>query len=123
MNIGTVTQSTMNDGVAIWLVIAGSIAIGFAWGRLSYRLRIPELLQLLCTPILTSILAAVLGWGFILARYEPTALAAQAFATLPLALAARVAAGYSYMFLVAGFAFGLPAVLGWAIGYRRRATP
>lgn len=101
-------------------MIAGSVATGFAWGRLSYWVRIPELLKLLCTPMLTGVLATLLGWGVTLSRHDSATLAAQAFATLPFAWAARVVAGCTCMLFGAGLAFGLPAVLGWAIGYRQR---
>lgn len=110
----------MNDDLAIRLVVAGSVATGFAWGRLSCWVRIPELLKLLCTPMLTGALATLLGWGLMLARHDSTTLPAQEFANLPFVLAARVLAGYTCMFFTAGVAFGLPGVLGWAIGYRQR---
>jgi hypothetical protein len=91
-------------------LIALGIALGMAWGRISERLSIPELLRMLSTPLFTGVPGVVFGFPLALIvfgdkiRNSPheSAFAATAVSCFG-----------------AGLLLGLPAVFGWALGYRK----
>jgi hypothetical protein len=91
-------------------ILALGVGLGVAWGRFSERLAIPELLRMLSTPLFTGVLG--LAFGF------------------PLALVAfgdkirnspheGVVAATAVTCFGAGLLLGLPAIFGWALGYRK----
>lgn len=98
-------------GVAtvVGLLVLG-VAMGLVWGRFSERLAIPELLRMLSTPLLTGALGLVFGVPLSLVvfgakiRNSPHEGAVTATATSCFA---------------AGMLLGLPAIWGWALGYRK----
>lgn len=96
--------------VTIVGVLVLGVAMGIVWGRFSERLAIPELLRMLSTPLFTGVLGLVFGFPLSLVvfgakiRNSPhegavTATAISCFA--------------------AGMLLGLPAIFGWALGYRK----
>jgi hypothetical protein len=91
-------------------LLALGVALGVAWGRISERLAIPELLRMLTTPLFTGVLGLVFGFPLSLVvfgakiRNSPHEGAVMATAISCFA---------------AGMLLGLPAILGWAIGYRK----
>lgn len=112
----------IDSDAVVWAIIVGSIAAGFVWGRISSRLRIPELGRLLATPVLTGALAVVVGCvAFAIARagqhVEPRS--GNGFGIYDLI---RLTLGSIFVLFLVGAAFGFPAVLGWVIGYRRSET-
>ena len=111
----------MTGEASVLVAVAGSVAVGYAWGRISSQFRMPELLRLLATPVLTGALAVFGGWMLMLPRSASTEAMRTYLTELSFVDLARMCAGYSALFFVAGAAFGLPAVLGWAAGYRRPA--
>ena len=99
----------MTDATLVGLLVLG-VALGIVWGRFSERLAVPELLRMLSTPLFTGVLGLVFGFPLSLVvfgakiRNSPhegaiTATAISCFA--------------------AGMLLGLPAIFGWALGYRK----
>jgi hypothetical protein len=86
------------------------VAVGTIWGRFSERLAIPEVLRLLTTPLFTGVLGLTFGFPLSLVvfgakiRNSPHEGAVMATAISCFA---------------AGMLLGLPAVFGWALGYRK----
>ena len=111
----------IDSDAVVWAIIVGSIAVGFVWGRISSRLRIPELVRLLATPVLTGALAVVVGCvAFaIRARAHVEPRSGNGFGVYDLI---RLTLGSIFVLFLVGAAFGFPAVLGWVIGYRRPET-
>lgn len=91
-------------------LLALGVAVGAVWGRISERLAIPEMLRLLSTPLFTGLLGLVFGFPLSLVvfgakiRNSPHEGAVMATAISCFA---------------AGMLLGLPAVFGWALGYRK----
>jgi hypothetical protein len=99
---------------------------GWVWGRISARMPLPELLRMLTAPVFSGVvgLVAVLlfvavqgGSGFLVA---PRA----AIVSEDRGRVERVGSGFGLIVRTGfggGFLLGgLPSVLGWLIGYRRR---
>jgi hypothetical protein len=101
------------------LLIVGSVVAGFVWGKISSRLPIPELLRLLTTPLWTGTLMVVLGWCVGVTRLGWTAARVVEAGTLGAVSVLRLAVGYGSICFLVGAALGLPATLGWVIGYRQ----
>jgi hypothetical protein len=91
-------------------ILALGVASGVAWGRFSERLAIPELLRMLSTPLFTGTLGLVFGFPLALIvfgdkiRNSPHEGAVTATAVTCFG---------------AGLLLGLPAIFGWALGYRK----
>jgi hypothetical protein len=100
-------------------LILGSVIAGFVWGRLSSRLHIPELLRLLTTPLWTGALMVVVGWFSSVARLDWLAPRLSDTAKLGAVAVLRMAIGYGVACFLIGAVLGLPATLGWVLGYRR----
>jgi len=103
------------------ILILGSVIAGFAWGRISSRLPIPELLRLLTTPLWTGALMVTLGWFMSVIRHAWTAARFVEAAKLEPALVATMALDYGMLCFLIGAVLGVPAMLGWVIAYRRPA--
>jgi len=103
------------------ILILGSVIAGFAWGRISSRLAIPELLRLLTTPLWTGVLMVVIGWFVSIARLDWLAPRLSSAGALGAAAVLRLAIGYGAACFLVGAILGLPATLGWVLGYRRSA--
>lgn len=92
-------------------LLALGVAVGAIWGRISERLAIPEMLRLLSTPLFTGLLGLVFGFPLSLVvfgakiRNSPHEGAVMATAI---------------SCFTAGILLGLPAVFGWALGYRKQ---
>jgi hypothetical protein len=92
------------------VAVFGSVAFGVAWGRLSSRLPIPEVLRMLATPFCTACLGLFLGFplSFLFfggkIRNSPH----------DSVIAATAATCFA-----AGLALGVPAIVGWVLGYRQ----
>lgn len=100
-------------------LIFGSVIAGFAWGRISSHLQIPELLRLLTTPLWTGVLMVVVGWFVSIARLDWLAPRLSDAGMLGAAPVLRMAVGYGAACFLIGAVLGLPAALGWVLGYRR----
>lgn len=93
----------------VGLLVLG-VAMGIVWGRFSERLAIPELLRMLSTPLFTGVLGLAFGFPLSLVvfgakiRSSPHEGAVMATAISCFA---------------AGMLLGLPAIFGWALGYRK----
>jgi hypothetical protein len=59
----------MDFAIACFLIF-GSVGAGFAWGRISSHLPIPEVFRLLMTPLWTGTLAVLLGWCVSVVRLD-----------------------------------------------------
>jgi len=103
------------------ILILGSVSAGFAWGRISSRLPIPEWMRLLTTPVWTGVLMVIAGWIISVTRMDWNAVRVVDAATLGPASIVKMAIGYAIMCFLIGAVFGLPATLGWALGYRQPA--
>ena len=103
------------------ILILGSVIAGFVWGRISSRSPIPEWMRLLTTPVWTGALMVIAGWFISLARMDWNAARFVDAATLGPASIVRLALGYGIMCFLIGAVFGLPATLGWVLGYRHPA--
>lgn len=91
------------------------VGLGVAWGRLSERLPIPELLRMLSTPLFTGTLGLVFGFPLTVALYGDK------IRSSPHPGGIRATAIFCFG---AGLLLGLPAIFGWALGYRKeRASP
>ena len=111
----------MVGNLAPYLVIAGSVLAGIVWGLLSSRLPIPEYLRLLTIFFWTGFLglvAMLIGCVVMHSWASPAVVGAAALG--PLALL-RLALGQACVWFSLGAVFGLPASLGWVIGYRQPA--
>lgn len=112
----------MNPDVFTYLLIAGSVLAGWVWGRISSRLPIPEWLRLLSTPLWTGALAVVLmsmaSIAFLATHSWQSSRLLEA-ATLGIGPLTRLLLGYGFLWFLVGAAFGLPATLGWVVGYRQ----
>lgn len=111
------TSHTMTDALPAILIL-GSVIAGFAWGRISSRLPIPEMLRLLTTPVWTGTLMVIAGWFFSVTRLDWNAARVVDAATLGPASIVRMTLSYGMMCFLIGAVFGLPATLGWVLGYR-----
>ena len=103
------------------ILILGSVIAGFAWGRISSRLPIPEWLRLSTTPLWTGALMVIVGWFVSVTRLAWTAARVIDAAKLGPASVARMALGYGILCFSIGAVLGLPATLGWVLGYRQPA--
>ena len=108
----------MTDAVT-GILIFSSVVAGFAWGRISSRLPIPEWMRLVTTPVWTGVLMVIAGWFMSVTRMDWNAPRVVDVATLGPVSIARMALDYGIMCFLIGAVFGLPATLGWALGYRR----
>ena len=108
----------MTDAVP-GILILGSVIAGFAWGRISSRLPIPEWLRLLTTPLWTGALMVIVGWFPSVPSHAWTAARIVDAAKLGPASVARMAFGYGILCFLIGAVLGLPATLGWVLGYRK----
>lgn len=52
------------------ILILGSVIAGFAWGKISARLPIPEWLRLLTMPVWTGTLMVIAGWFMSVTRLD-----------------------------------------------------
>jgi hypothetical protein len=112
----------MSSNLSSYLVIAGSVLAGVVWGRLSSRLPIPEWLRLLTIFLWTGMLglgAMLIGCVVMHSWTAPAVVEAAALG--PLAVL-RLAVGEACIWFLLGAVFGLPASLGWVIGYRQPAS-
>jgi hypothetical protein len=107
----------MIDALAASLIVASLVA-GFAWGRISPLLPIPEWLRLATTPLWTGTLTVIAGWLSSVIHLGWTSPRVVHAATLGPVSVLKMALGYGVMSFLAGAALGLPATLGWAVGYR-----
>lgn len=101
--------------IAPCLLILGSLAAGFVWGRISAGLPIPEVLRLLTLPLWTGILGVLVGWCIGVARLgwaAPVIKDAAKHGVMPVT---RLAFGYACVCFLAGAVLGLPAALGWVV--------
>jgi hypothetical protein len=103
------------------ILILGSVIAGFAWGRISSRLPIPEWLRLLTMPLWTGVLTVIAGWFVSVSRLDWTAPRVVDTAKLGPASVIRMALGYGILCFLIGAILGFPATLGWILGYRRIA--
>ena len=103
------------------MLIVGSVIAGFAWGRISSRLPIPEWMRLMTTPVWTGALMVIVGWFISVTRMDRNAVRVVDAATLGPASIVRMALGFGIMCFLIGAVFGLPATLGWVLGYRQPA--
>ena len=94
-------------------VLAAAVACGVIWGRLSARLPIPELLRMLTTPLWTGALGLVAGFPLALVFYG----ARIRDSPHEGAMLASAIACFGF-----GVLLGLPAILGWAFGYRKPSS-
>jgi hypothetical protein len=104
------------------ILILGSVIVGFAWGRISSRLPIPEWLRLLTTPLWTGVLMVVVAWFVSVIHLEWSAARVVEASKLGPASVARMALGYGTACFLIGAVLGLPATLGWVLGYRPPAN-
>lgn len=112
----------MTDALPGILILA-SVVAGFAWGRISSRLPIPEALRLLTTPLWTGALMVIVGWFVSVTRLDWTAPRIVDTAKLGPASVVRMAFGYGVLCFLIGAVLGFPATLGWVLGYRQTAKP
>ncbi|HYP74956.1 MAG TPA: hypothetical protein VER12_03335 [Polyangiaceae bacterium] len=108
----------MSD-IASYLLIVGRVVAGFVWGKISSRLPIPELFRLLTTPLCTGALTVVVGRCISVTRLDWSAARVVEAAKLGGAAVLGLAIGYSCICFLVGAVLGLPATLGWVIGYRQ----
>jgi hypothetical protein len=90
-------------------LLALGVALGIFWGRFSERLAIPELLRMLATPLFTGVVGLVFGFPLSLV------VLGSKIRSSPHEGAATAAAISCF---AAGMLLGLPAIFGWALGYR-----
>jgi hypothetical protein len=107
-----------SDTVAV-LIVVGTLIAGFAWGRVSSLLPIPEWLRVATTPIWTGTLAVVVGWLWIVTRFDWTAPRVAEAAKFGSMSVLKIGLGYGVLCFVSGAVLGLPATLGWVVGYRQ----
>ena len=112
----------MTDSLPAALIV-GSVVAGFAWGRISSRLPIPEWLRLLTTPLWTGALAVIVGWLVSVIRLDWSAPRLVDAATHGAASGLRLGLGYGIACFLIGSVLGLPATLGWVLGYRGTVEP
>jgi hypothetical protein len=91
-------------------LLALGVALGVAWGRFSERLAIPELLRMLSTPLFTGALGLVFGFPLSLVVFGAK------IRNSPHEGAVAATAVFCFG---AGLLLGLPAIFGWALGYRK----
>jgi hypothetical protein len=91
-------------------VLVLGVAIGVAWGGFSERLAIPELLRMLSTPLFTGVLGLVFGFPLALVVFG------EKIRSSP---HEGVVAATAVTCFGAGLLLGLPAIFGWALGYRK----
>lgn len=91
-------------------LLAFGIALGIAWGRLSEKLAIPELVRMLATPLFTGVLGLVFGLPLSLMVFG---------AKIRNSPHDGVVAATAVSCFGAGLLLGLPAIFGWALGYRK----
>ena len=91
-------------------LLAFGIALGIGWGRLSEELAIPELLRMLATPLFTGVLGLVFGFPLSLVVFG---------AKISDSPHDGVVAATAVSCFGAGLLLGLPAIFGWALGYRK----
>lgn len=100
----------MSFQLGVCVVVAGSVACGIVWGRLSELLEIPEILRMLTTPLWTGVLGLVFG----------SPLAYVFFASKIRNSPHNVGLGtVASSCFAAGAFLGVPAIFGWALGYRQ----
>ena len=104
-------------------LIFGSVTAGFAWGRISAWLPIPEWLRLVTTPLWTGALAVIVGWLVSVSRLDWKTPRVVDAGALGAASVLRLGLGYALACFVIGSLFGLPASLGWVLGYRQTPVP
>ncbi len=109
----------MSEDITALMLVSGTLVAGFVWGRLSSLLPIPEVVRLLATPVWTGFLSLIACSIYALSQSEIRLRFSAWIAELGLMTVARMAVGQSLLCFIAGAAFGLPAVLGWVVGYRR----
>ena len=91
------------------------VASGAVWGRFSERLAISELLRMLSTPLFTGALGLVFGFPLALILFGDK---------IRNSPHEGVVAATAVSCFGAGLLLGLPAIFGWALGYRKgRASP
>jgi len=98
--------------------LLGVVIAGFVWGRISARLAIPEWLRLMTTPLWTGALTVILAWFVSGIRLDWTAPRLVAASKLGVLALAHMAFGYGLFCFIVGAVLGLPASIGWVIGYR-----
>lgn len=98
-----------SDAMLLALLVLG-IALGFAWGRFSEKLAIPELLRMLSTPLFTGVLSLVFGFPLALLLFGDKIRSSPHDGAV---------AGTAVFCFGAGLLLGLPAIFGWALGYRK----
>lgn len=86
------------------------VGLGVAWGRFSERLAVPELLRMLSTPLFTGVLGVVFGFPLALVVFGDRIRNSPHEG----AVAATAVTCFG-----AGLLLGLPAIFGWALGYRK----
>jgi hypothetical protein len=102
---------------AIYLYLAGALAVGFGWGRLSSRLPIPELLRLLGTFFCMGMLGGLVV-GLVQLMTRPPRV--EAFLMhLDFITLIQATAVYGCSCFLIGAVLGAPSILGFAFGYRR----
>ena len=94
-------------------LLALGVVFGIIWGRLSEKLAIPELLRMLATPLLTGALALVFGFPLSLVLFGARIRNSHHHG----AVAATAVSCFA-----AGILLGVPAIFGWALGYRKNQT-
>lgn len=111
----------MIGDLAPYHVVAGSVLAGIVWGLLSSRCLSPNTCgysPFSGGPGFLGIVAMLIGCVVMHSLASPAVVGAAALGQLPLL---RLALGQACVWFSFGTVFGLPASLGWVIGYRQPA--
>jgi hypothetical protein len=104
----------MTTGLQSLAILPGilclGVALGVAWGRFSERLAIPELLRMLSTPLFTGLFGLLFGFPLALLLFG---------SRIRNSPHDGAAAATAFFCFGAGLLLGLPAIFGWALGYRK----
>jgi hypothetical protein len=107
-------STDLESVVIVRALLALGVASGIVWGRFSERLAIPELLRMLSTPLFTGTLGLVFGFPLSLIVFG---------AKIRNSPHEGAVAATAISCFAAGMLLGLPAIFGWAVGYRNPPNP
>jgi hypothetical protein len=109
----------MAGETGVYLYLAGAVAVGFLWGKVSSRIPMPELLRLLGTFVCTGILGVLFGSAFGLVRLIERTPRLEEWLSLPVLVLVQQAFFYACGCFLVGAVLGGPSILGFAFGYRK----